>query len=96
MLVPIDIFNLSSALIQLLKTLAEVHNMRRNRELDIEFQYIIDEFTIAMEDCYQTFDISKTLKMHILSDHLGDYFRMTGKTLVNQSDEHVEAIHSSY
>ena len=34
--------------------------------------------------------------MHIISDHLGDYFRMTGKTLINKSDEHAEAIHSSY
>ena len=49
-----------------------------------------------MEECNQKFGLSKTLKSHIISDHLQEYFEMTGKSLLCQSDEHVEAIHSSY
>ena len=34
--------------------------------------------------------------MHIISVHLGDYFRRTGKTLLSISDEHVEAVNSAF
>ena len=49
-----------------------------------------------MEECSEKFGLTKTLKTHIISDQLGDYFRLTGKTLINCSDEHVEEVHSSY
>ena len=49
-----------------------------------------------MEECYDVLGLSTTLKMHIISDHLADYFDLTGKTLLNVSDEHIEAIHSAY
>ena len=40
------------------------------------------------------FDLSQTLKMHIIMDHLEDYFELSGRTLLRDTDEAVEVTHS--
>ena len=39
------------------------------------------------------FQVNCTLKVHCIMDHLGDYFRETGQTLRNISDDFVEVFH---
>ena len=38
--------------------------------------------------------LSESLKMHIINDHLEDYFELSGRSLLPDSDEVVEATHS--
>ena len=78
-------------IIQLLRGIVVVHNLCRSRELNNDFRIILGEFTICMEECNQKFRLSKILKSKIISDHLQEYFKMTGKSLLCQSDEHMEA-----
>ena len=42
------------------------------------------------------FDLSQTLKMHIICDHYEDYFELTGESLLKVSDEITESVHSRY
>ena len=39
------------------------------------------------------FGLGNTLKIHIIRDHLGDRQAETGKTLLEESDEHTEQAH---
>ena len=41
----------------------------------------------------QMYGLSYTLKIHIIQDHLGDRLRKTGKTLLEEADEHTENVH---
>ena len=77
-----------------LKSLAEVHNICRSPSLRIDYEEVIQEITITLEEC--RVGISKTMKVHIISDHLPEYFKKTGKTLLKINDEVVEAVHSKY
>ena len=46
-------------------------------------------------DTFDTFDISETLKMHIILDHYKDHMRRTGQTLLKTTAEWTEATQSS-
>ena len=83
-------------LIECLRSLSSVYDLCRRRVLDPNFQEIISEFTITWAECSEKFGLSKTLKVHIISDHLSDYFHKEGKTLLKRNDENVEAVHSKY
>ena len=41
------------------------------------------------------FDLSESLKILIINDHMFDYFELTGKTLLTVSDEITEAAQSA-
>ena len=40
------------------------------------------------------FDLSETLKLHIIFSHYIDHFEVTGETLLECTDETVESVHS--
>lgn len=42
-----------------------------------------------------SFSIHMTLKIHVIVDHYGDYFKQTGTNFKFTNDEHHEAIHHS-
>ena len=42
------------------------------------------------------FQLSQTLKLHIIIDHYVEHFEMSQETLLKYSDEIVEAMHSQY
>ena len=45
---------------------------------------VVDE----KEECFDLFGLSTTLKMHIISVHLDDYLKISGKTSLYILDEH--------
>ena len=59
--------------INILKSIASVHNLCRAAVLSPDFDEILNEFTISAEECSSKFGLSKTLKMHIISDHVVDF-----------------------
>ena len=61
----------------------------------VYWNFYLHSFTINMEECYDRFKLSKTLKTHIISDHLADYFSATGKTLLTlkHKKQHISIVH---
>ena len=51
------------------------------------------DFAMAWHNPYLEYGLSNTLKIHIIRDHLGDRLCETGKTLLDESDEHTEQAH---
>ena len=54
---------------------------------------VIDEFSLEWYKLTNQFDISTTVKIHILLDHLIDYFHETKLSLAKTSDEVIENYH---
>ena len=67
---------------------------RKNNE-DI-LDEIISEFTITWAECSKTFELPTPLKVHIISDHLSEYFEKEGQILLKRNNENVEDVHSKY
>ena len=42
---------------------------------------------------HELFDVSETLKIHVILNHYSDYFEMTGKIFKETNGEHHEALH---
>ena len=41
------------------------------------------------------FDLSETLKIHLIKHHMMDYFELTGQSFLAVTDEVTEAVHSA-
>ena len=63
--------------------------------LNENFKEIIKNFTEAFEVVHQLFNLSQTLKIHVIMDHYSDYFEMMGKIFRGTNGEHHEALHHS-
>ena len=59
---------------------------------DLKKKYHFKGSGLEMRD---KFNLSESLKIHIINDHMLDYFELTGKTLLTVSDEITEAAHSA-
>ena len=57
---------------------------------------VIDNFTESWVKLASQFKLSTTPKLHIIIDHLCDYFNETNLTLVKASDEIVENCHQLF
>ena len=73
--------------------MAKLHKMVSATELCADYNMIIGEFIIDWTELNEQFGLSFTLKIHIISDHLGDRLSTTGETLLKESNEHVEKAH---
>ena len=54
---------------------------------------VLDKFSSSWQCLKDKFGISTTPKLHIILDHLEDYFNETNMTLLRTSDEVVENMH---
>ena len=83
-------------LILRLKNISEVHRVATRKELDIDdAKSVLTKFSEHWKILRENFDLSECLKIHIINDHMLDYFELTGKTLLTVSDEITEAAHSA-
>jgi hypothetical protein len=83
-------------LLTCLKSIGELHNICRSRILNPSYKQVISDFNTNWDQCTQMFGLSKTLKIHIICDHLEQYFTKTGSTLLDKTDETTESGHSTY
>ena len=67
--------------------------MCTEEKLGENYEETIEEFKDAFENVHQLFGISETFKIHVISHHYSDYFKMTGKTFTETNGEHHEALH---
>ena len=80
-------------LIEFLQSIKEVHQMCISEKFDENYQVFIDEFKCKFDTLYDKLKINMTLKIHVIVDHYGDYFKETGKNFRFTNGEHHEAIH---
>ena len=81
--------------IENLQSIKEVHKLCISDKFDENYQVLIDEFKSKFDILYDKFKINMTLKIHVVVDHYGDYFKQTGTNFKFTNDEHHEAIHHS-
>ena len=73
-----------------------MHRVATRKELDIDdAKAVLTKFSEHWKILREKFDLSECLKIHIINDHMMDYFELTGKTLLSVSDEITEAAHSA-
>ena len=78
------------------KNISEVHRVATRKDLDIDdAKAVHTQFSKHWKILREKFDLSECLKIHIINDHMFDYFELTGKTLLSVSDEITEAAHSA-
>ena len=63
------------------------------QKLSENFKETIDSYKDAFEVVHQRFELSKTLKIHVIVEHYGDYLEMTGTNFRETNGEHHEALH---
>jgi hypothetical protein len=83
----------STNFVETLRCLARLHNLVRVDKLDDNFEFIINQFCMQWDLMKELYDLSYTLKIHIIETHLPERLRTTGKTLQKESDEHTEQVH---
>ena len=72
-----------------LSSIRELHSTMVKKELDEDYQYedVFENFLSAFETVHEKYDVSETLKIHILNSHVLEYFALTGTTCAQQNDE---------
>ena len=83
--------------IKYLSAIREVHRLCVNPSLSPNFEEVIQDFRDAFEVLHELDEkecgVSETLKVHIVSDHLCEYFTEEGITMASTNDEAVETAH---
>ena len=73
--------------------LTKMYFLRDKELLPCNYQKTIDDFRSAWFNLTEMFGDSTTSKLHILIDHLEDYFELTDATHIKTSDELCEKMH---
>ena len=78
------------------QNIAKVHVVCNAKQLDIdEAKSVLDQFSDTWDKLRDKFDLSESLKIHIIKHHLFDTFELTGESLLKATDEITEATHSA-
>ena len=77
-----------------LEEVKEIYRMARATTVEINHREKIELFRNTWLTLMQDFGQTMPLKVHIILDHLSDYFEMEGKTLRNTNDQFIEACHA--
>ena len=78
---------------QVLIDLKALHTVCNSNVLPHNYVEVLDKFSSSWQSLKDKFGISTTPKIHIILDHLEDYFNETNRTLLKTSDEVVENMH---
>ena len=79
-----------------LQDIAKVHEVATKRVLDIDVaKEVLTNFDVNWTKLRNRFDLNESLQIHLIKDHMYDYFELTGQTLLRVSDEVTEAAHSA-
>ena len=79
-----------------MEDIAKVHEVATRKVLDIDVaKEVLTNFDVNWTNLRDKFDLNESLKIHLIKDHMYDYFELTGQTLLRVSDEVTEAAHSA-
>ena len=71
----------------------ELYQLCNKQLLNSNYHKVIDNFRFAWHNLVDQYVITTTPKIHILLDHLEDYFDNCNVTLIKTSDELIENMH---
>ena len=78
-----------------LLVMRSLHLVCNSQVLPHNYTEVIDKFSSSWFQLKQKFNISTTPKVHIILDHLEDYFIETDLILIKTTDEIIESIHQA-
>ena len=80
-----------------LKNLHKLNEIANSKLLDIdEAKCVLQILKTNYYMLLHEYDLSETLKMHIICAHYKDYFELTGETLLKVTDKVTESVHARY
>ena len=83
--------------IEHLRNLSRLNSVANSKTLDIDnAKKVLDQLRKTYYQLLDQYDLSETLKMHIICDHYEDYFELTGESLHLVTDEVTESVHSHF
>ena len=77
-----------------LEQVKDIYRMAHATTVEIDHRERIERFRNTWLTLMEVHEQTMPLKVHIILDHLSDYFELEGKTLRNTNDQFVEACHS--
>ena len=84
---------MASPFINYFMSISNLHKMCTEDKLNENFRETIQNFRECFEVVHELFDISETLRIHVILDHYSDYFEMMGENVKETNGEHHEALH---
>ena len=78
-----------------LRNLREIHRVCLEKDIDPDYQLILDDFERNFDYLYDNIELNMTLKVHVILHHFSQYFDMTNTTMRDTNGEFVETLHSS-
>ena len=75
------------------KNLKYLHILVNSKSLPYNYEKIIDEFTYSWIELSSKFSVPISPKIHIIYDHMADFFLISRQTLRNVTDELTEVMH---
>ena len=83
-------------LTNVLNSLSEIDKLCNEPELDPNFHAKIANLKRAWNVLVKTHKVTTPNKIHIILDHLGDYFESSGETFYKKSDQTIESVHQLF
>ena len=78
------------AFVDALRQLKSVYKISHLKEVDPNHREIVKKLEISVMKLHNQFKVPITPKLHIVFEHLPEYFEMTGKTLRKKTDQTVQ------
>ena len=83
--------------IEHIRNLSRLNSVKDSKILDIDnAKKVLDQLRKTYYKLLDKYDLSETLKMHIICNHYEDYFELTGESLHLVTDEITEYVHSRF
>ena len=87
----------SKAMVDYMRTILKLHKTAVRKELDPETMghvQDIENFKQAFDKVHQSeYEVTESLKVHVLKDHLLQFFALTNETVARYYDGHIEDMH---
>ena len=80
----------------MLKALRKLNFMVAQETLPKNYSHVISHFANSWYVLCDKFNLSTTVKCHIILDHLEEYYNETGLSLVKTSDQLIENMHQYF
>ena len=79
-----------------MRDLKEVYRIAHTKDVDPNHREIVKKFENSVMILHKEYQVPITPKLHIIFEHLPEFFEYTGKTLRKRTDQTVESTHSKF
>ena len=79
--------------VDMFQDIKEVYTISHAKEVVENHRKLTEKFETRWLSLMTSFGLKMPVKVHIIAEHLSEYFELTGRTLLKSSDQFVEAAH---